>query len=419
MPASDELFTVRTPADAWALLASHLRPLSRVEVVSTAHALGRVLADDVVSPEDLPAFRRSTVDGYAVIAYDTYGATAGLPALLSVVGEAPMGERVDTPITLGQAVGVHTGSMIPPDADAVVMVEYTQPAGAQTRASGLPDAVEVMRPVAEGENVLQVGEDARVGGVVARRGHCLRPADIGALMALGITRVGVTARPRVGILSTGDEVIPPDRVPEIGQVRDVNAYALSALIEQAGGEPLRYGIISDVRADLERAAGQARHECDAVVLSAGSSVSYRDMSLEVIQGLGGPGVLVHGVSVKPGKPTILAMADGVPVFGLPGNPASAMVVAELFVVPAIRALLGASAQPRASVLARLARNVASTTGREDFVPVRLETRPDGLWAVPVFGKSNLIVTLLRADGTLRVAQDENGLQAGAWVTVTL
>jgi molybdopterin molybdotransferase len=170
---------------------------------------------------------------------------------------------------------------------------------------------------------------------------------------------------------------------------------------------------------LELAAGQARRECDAVILSAGSSVSYRDMSLEVIDGLGRPGVLVHGVSVKPGKPTILAVANGVPVFGLPGNPASAMVVAELFVVPAIRALLGATVPARASVLARLARNVASTTGREDFVPVRLEARPDGLWAVPVFGKSNLIVTLLRAEGTLRVPQDENGLQAGAWVTVTL
>ena len=419
MPASAELFTVRTPADAWALLASHLGPISRVENVDSAEALGRVLAGDVISPEDLPAFRRSTVDGYAVIAFDTHGATAGLPALLSVVGEAPMGQIVDTPIALGQAVWVHTGSMIPPDADAVVMVEYTQPVGAHSGPGGLPAAIEVMRPLAEGENVLQIGEDAQAGGVVARRGHALRPADIGALMALGITRVQVVTRPRVGILSTGDEVIAPDRAPSIGEVRDVNAYALSALVEQAGGEAIRFGIIPDDRAALEAAAGQARRECDAVILSAGSSVSYRDMSLEVIDGLGRPGVLVHGVSVKPGKPTILAVANGVPVFGLPGNPASAMVVAELFVVPAIRALLGATVPARASVLARLARNVASTTGREDFVPVRLEARPDGLWAVPVFGKSNLIVTLLRAEGTLRVPQDENGLQAGAWVTVTL
>ncbi|MEO7704903.1 MAG: molybdopterin molybdotransferase MoeA, partial [Thermoflexales bacterium] len=264
MPASAELFTVRTSADAWALLASHLNPISRVEDVHTAQALGRVLADDVVSPEDLPAFQRSTVDGYAVIAFDTHGATAGLPALLSVVGEAPMGQRVDTPMTPGQAVGVHTGSMIPPDADAVVMVEYTQPAGAQTGTGGLPAEIEVMRPVAEGENVLQIGEDARAGGIVARRGHCLRPADIGALMALGITRLPMMARPRVGILSTGDEVIPPDRAPAAGQVRDVNAYALSALVEQAGGEAVRYGIIRDDRRALEAAAGRARSECDAV-----------------------------------------------------------------------------------------------------------------------------------------------------------
>lgn len=413
MPASAELFTVRAPAEAWSLLATRLSPIDRVERLASEAALGRVLARDVISPENLPAFRRSTVDGYAVAARDTHGATPGLPAFLELAGEAPMGQRVELALGPGQAILAHTGSMIPEAADAVVMVEHTQAAG----LAG--SAIEVMRPVAEGENVVQVGEDAAAGAVIARRGHVLRPADIGALMALGLTRVDVSARPRVGILSTGDEVVAPDAQPAIGQVRDVNAYALSALVEQAGGEPVRFGIIPDDRARLAAAARAACDSCDAVVVSAGSSVSVRDMSVDVIAGLGAPGVLVHGVSVKPGKPTILAMAGRVPVLGLPGNPASALVVAELFLVPALRVLLGAGEVARPTVTARLARNVASTTGREDYVPVRLESRADGLWAVPIFGKSNLIVTLLRAEGTLKVPMDDNGIPAGARVTVTL
>jgi len=406
-----ELFTVRTPPEAWRLFLEHFQPTVRSERVATAEALDRVLAETLTSPQDLPDFARSTVDGYAVNAADTYGATPSLPAFLAVVGEVPMGQASSLTLGVGEAALVHTGGMIPDGANAVVMVENTQRVDA--------GSIEVMKPVAEGENVIQVGEDMRQGSSVLMPGRQLRPQEIGGLLALGITQITVAQPPRVAILSTGDEVVPPDQRPAPGQIRDINSYSLAALTTRAGGLPLRYGIIPDNRTALEAAAQRAHAEAEIVVLSAGSSVSYRDMSVDVIAGLGQPGVLVHGVSVRPGKPTILAVCDGKPVFGLPGNPVSAMVIFDLFVTPTIRALMGAVKPPQAQVQARLARNVASTTGREDYVQVRLEQRADGLWAVPIFGKSNLIYTLVNAEGTIRVSLDSNGIAAGEWVMVVL
>ncbi|MCB9138739.1 MAG: molybdopterin molybdotransferase MoeA [Caldilineaceae bacterium] len=406
-----ELFTVLTPPAARARFWEHFVPTVKTERIATADALDRVLSETLTSRQDLPNFRRSTVDGYAVLAADTYGATPGLPAFLHVVGEVPMGAAGDVKLGVGEAALVHTGGMIPADADAVVMVENTQ----RVDEAG----IELFQAAAAGENVIQIGEDIRQGDQVLTPGRQLRPQDIGGLLALGITEVTVAVPPRVAILSTGDEVVPPHAPIAPGQVRDINSYTLAALTWRAGGEPMRYGIIPDRREALEAAAAQARDECDLVVLSAGSSVSYRDMSVDVIDGLGSPGVLVHGVSVRPGKPTILAVADGVPVFGLPGNPVSAMVIFDLFVTPVIRGLLGTSTLPQQQVQARLARNVSSATGREDYVQVRLETRDGEVWAVPVFGKSNLIYTLVHAEGAVKVPLDSNGVREGAWVTVLL
>ena len=406
-----ELFTVRTPAAAWQTFLAHFRPTVRSETLPTWDALGRVLAAPIVSPQDLPTFARSTMDGYAVNAADTYGASPGLPAFLTVVGEAAMGRAITQPVDVGEAMLVHTGSMIPPGANAVVMVEQTQ---------RVDDAsIEVMRAVAEGEAVLQVGEDVRYGEELFAAGHLLRPQDIGGLVALGITQVDVAAKPCVAIISSGDEVVPPEAVPAIGQVRDINSYALAALVQRAGGEPLRMGIVADQRDLLEAAAAHAYAQSDMVIFSAGSSVSDRDITAAIIQGLGAPGVLVHGVSVKPGKPAILAVCNGKPVFGLPGNPVSAMVIFDLFVGPALRLMMGAGAPVQTRVQARLARNLASVTGREDYVAVRLEERDDGLWAVPVLGKSNLIYTLVHADGTVIVPLDSNGVAAGTAVEVLL
>lgn len=406
-----EFFTVRTPPAAWRLLLESYTPMVRTERISTASALDRILAAPLISPQDLPEFSRSSVDGYAVIAADTHGASAGLPAYLQVSGEAPMGKAATMPVMPGQVVLVHTGGMMPPGSDAVVMVENTQRVDAAS--------IEVYKAVAEGENVIQIGEDIRRGEVVLEAGRQLRPQDLGGLVALGFTEVEVAKPPRVAILSTGDEVVAPDQPVAPGQVRDINSTTLAALTRRAGGEPVTFGIIPDNRAELEAAVARAHAEADVVVLSAGSSVSDRDMSVDVIAGLGKPGILTHGLSVRPGKPTIIAVAEGKPVFGLPGNPVSAMVIFDLVVTPLIRAMLGATASHQAHVQARLARNIASATGREDYVQVRLEERDGEWWAAPVFGKSNLIYTLVHADGVVKIDLDANGVSAGAWVTVTL
>lgn len=411
MNKAKELFQVRTPAEAWDIFRQHVHPHVRAAAVATAEALDRVLAEDILAPHDLPMFQRSTVDGYAVVAQDTFGATPGLPAYLTLVGEVPMGEVPALSLGMGEAALVHTGGMLPAGADAVVMLENTQPVG--------EGGIEVFRAVAPGENVIQVGEDIRKGEPVLPRGHRLRPQDLGGLMALGITQVTVALPPRVAIISSGDEVVPPDVMPGPAQVRDINSYTLSALTQRAGGVPLRMGIVPDRRDALAQTLREARTQADIIVLSAGSSVGTRDMSAEEIQALGQPGVLVHGVSMRPGKPLVIAVCDGTPVFGLPGNPVSAMVNFALFVTPTIHLFLGQVEERPCTVEARLARNVPSTTGREDYVQVQLEAREDGLWAVPVFGKSNLIYTLIRSDGMIRIPLDSNGLPEGSLVTVYL
>jgi molybdopterin molybdotransferase len=239
-------------------------------------------------------------------------------------------------------------------------------------------------------------------------------------MALGITHVRVAARPRVAIVSTGDEVIPPELTPGPGQIRDVNTYTIAGLVARAGGIPLPKGIIGDDYESLLSATRAALETADALVISAGSSVSTRDLTANVVNDLGKPGVVVHGVAVRPGKPTILGICNGKPVIGLPGNPVSAMVVAGLFLVPIIRRMQGLVNPPvRQRVTAKLAHNISSVTGREDYVQVRLVERDAQLWAEPVFGKSNLIYTLVKADGMLCVPLDSNGLHKGESVEVEL
>jgi len=323
-----------------------------------------------------------------------------------------MGAAPAMSLEQGQCALIHTGGMLPPGADAVVMIEYSQLVK--------PAEVEILHSVAVGENVIKVGEDVKRMQEVIPSGTRLRPAEIGGAMALGITDINVTRKPLLGILSTGDEVIPPADEIQPGQVRDINSYTLSALVDQAGGVPIRYGIISDQADALYTIAEKALEECDIVVITAGSSASVRDLTSQVIERLGTPGVLVHGVNVRPGKPTILGICDGKAVIGLPGNPVSALVIAWLFVVPVIEALLGVQlSQPPPSVQARLAVNLASQAGREDWVPVRLLRDKDDYLAEPVFGKSNLIFTLARADGLLRISPDANGLNAGEIVQVRL
>lgn len=405
-----EFLELVPPTQALARLMDHVHAIPSPELVDTADALGRVTAAAVMAPHPLPAFPRSTVDGYAVRAADTHGASDALPAYLEVVGEILMGEPAARELRKGQCVLIHTGGMLPAGADAVVMVEHTQ--------SVRQGEVEIMRSLAEAENVLKVGEDVLEGQDVLPCGVRLRPAEIGGLMALGLTQVIVARRPRVGIISSGDELVSPHVQPALGQVRDINAYTLSALVEQTGGLPVRFGIQPDRADELLAVACQAVEQCDVVVITAGSSASTRDLTAQVIDALGEPGVLVHGVNVRPGKPTILAICTGKVVIGLPGNPVSALVIASLFVTPVLQALLGLQRTlPPAGVQAVLSLNLPSQAGREDWVPVRLVASPQGYIAEPVFGKSNLIFTLARADGLIRIPADANGLPAGARVEV--
>jgi molybdopterin molybdotransferase len=407
-----EFLSLLPPNDALQILLDHLPERVSEEWVDTLKALGRVTTQPVCAPHALPSFTRSAMDGYAVRAVDTYGASDGLPAYLELVGEVPMGVTPSFSMVVGQAALIHTGGMLPEQADAVVMLEYTQRVSSRE--------IEILHPVAVGENVLMIGEDVKPGEEVIPRGAHLRPAEVGGLAALGIMRIKVACKPRVGILSSGDEVVPAEVDIQPGQVRDANSYSLSALVEQAGGVAVRYGILPDKIEALRPIASRALDECDVVIFTAGSSASTRDLTAQIISELGAPGVLVHGVNVKPGKPTILAVCKEKAVIGLPGNPVSALVIAELILKPVIERLLGMQKPvPRAGVLARLTVNLASQAGREDWVPVRLVQSPEGYQAEPVFGKSNLIFTLARADGYVRIPLDSTGLDGGETVYVYL
>jgi molybdopterin molybdotransferase len=408
-----EFLKLTPPEQALEVFLKHLPPAQpRTETIDTADALGRVLMQDITSPETLPAFSRSTVDGYAVQAADTFGASDSLPVYLKLIGEVPMGGTPSFALQPAEAALIHTGGMIPEGTDAVVMIEYTQ--------TSRPGEVEIYKAVAGGQNIIYAGEDLRPGQAVLPAGTVLRPVEIGGLLALGITRIEVAVPPRLGILSSGDEVVDPDQPVAPGQVRDINSYTLSALIQAHGGQAVRYGVVKDDPQALAERMAQAMRECDGVVVTAGSSASARDLTVEVIRQMGEPGVLIHGVNVRPGKPTILGVCNGKPAIGLPGNPVSALVIAGLFVVPALRHLLGIRhPRPPAEATARLTTNVSSPDGREVWMPVTLEATAAGYLADPIFFKSNLIFNLARADGLMHIPNTATGLQAGSEVKVTL
>jgi molybdopterin molybdotransferase len=402
-----EFFAVRAVADTLA----GFRPARRtaVETVALAEAHACVPAEAVKAPHDLPGFARSTVDGYAVRAADTYGASEGLPSYLDVTGAVAMGRAPEVTVAPGRAVAMPTGGVIPDGADAVVMVEHT--------AETMDGTIEVVRPVAPGEGLIRADEDARAGAPLLPAGRPLRAQDLGLLAAAGVTAVRVHARPRVAIVSTGDEVVPPETdALERGQVRDASALALAALVRGAGGDPDLRGIVPDDRDALAAVLRDAVASSDVVVVSAGSSVGARDETAAVVAGLGEPGIWTHGIALRPGKPTLLADCAGVPVIGLPGNPRSALVVFRLVGLPIVRLVAGITdAPPEPSVRARLQRDVPSAAGRLDVVQVAVR---DGV-ARPLFGASALLSILTAADGYIVVPDDATGLPAGSEVDVTL
>ncbi|MEW6439537.1 MAG: gephyrin-like molybdotransferase Glp [bacterium] len=407
-----EFFRVVTPDEIFEQLASFRRV--GTERVRLEDAGARVLASEVASGEDQPPWPRSTMDGYAVKAADTFGATDALPGLLSVSGRVEMGKMPGFEIRPGQAAGIPTGGFLPAGADAVVMIEYTNPAG--------DGSLEVTRPVTAGENVMGRGEDVARGEILLRPGRRVRPQDAGLMAALGMADVEVFRRPRVAICSTGNEIVPMTQVPAPGQIRDANSYSVGSLVKAAGGEPLRLGIVQDEAALLEEAIRRGTAEGDVMVLSGGSSVGERDLLVEVVGALPGARVLAHGVAISPGKPMLLADVAGKALIGLPGHPVSATVVAQVFLLPFLRYIGGEDLVAGLSgrkVKAVLATSVASVQGREEYVRVRLEVRDDVWYAHPVFGRSGMLSTLVRSDGLVRVPLHAEGVARGEEVEVTL
>ena len=400
-----EFFTARTVAEALA----GFRPTRRtpIEDVPLDRLLRRVPAANLRAPGPLPGFARSTVDGFAVRAADTHGASESLPSYLDLAGAVRMGAAPTVAVPPGGCVAIPTGAVLPAGADAIVMVEYT----AQT----MPGTIEVTRPVAVGAGIVRADEDVRAGDVLAPAGRPLRAPDLGLLAAAGVLTAAVHAPPRVLIVSTGDEVVPPqttDLMP--GQVRDATASALAALVRDAGGEPVAAGIVADDGEALGVALQAALRHADLVVVSAGSSVGTRDETAGAVGKLGD--IWCHGLSIKPGKPTLLAECSGVPLIGLPGNPLSALVVFRLLGLPLIWRLAGCDVPPpEPSTRARLARDLPSATGRLDVVQVSLR---DGL-AEPIFGSSALLSVLTRADGYLVIPEPATGLDGGTEVEVVL
>lgn len=412
---SAELFRVVNIREALKALISRLPETDLAsETCGLEDALGRTLATDIVSPEQVPPFPRSTMDGYAVRARDTFGASEGSPAYLSLTGRVQMGEAAARPVGPGEAVAIPTGGMLPEGADAVLMVEYTALADETT--------LEAARAVGPGDNIVSAGEDIEAGELLMRSGHRLRPQDLGALAALGIAEVKVYQPVRVGILSTGDEIVDVNQQPTAGQVRDINYYALAGFVRQSGGQPVRLGICGDDLENLKERLSEGLASCQVLLTSGGSSVGTADLTPTVINQLGEPGVLVHGVSVKPGKPTIMALVGGVPVFGLPGHPVSAIDIYRLLVDPVIRYLYSGPAaleSYRPRLTARIGRNLSSAAGREDRVRVVLEDRGGELWAEPVLGKSGLISLTVRSMGVAVIPFESEGVASGEPVTVEL
>jgi len=398
-------FRVQTPEELYKKL-DRFKALS-TEKVNIDDSLHRVLSEDIVSPINLPEFRRSTVDGFALKAKDTFGASEKNPAILRLIGEIPMGQLSDIEAKDGEAVKVATGGMVPKGADAVEMVEYTEWVDSHTL-----HAFKTLSPL---ENVIQVGEDVKAGEVVLYKGHLIRPQDIGLMAGIGKTNVHVYLRPRVAIISSGDEIVPIENVPSPGEVRDINRYTIVSMVKETGGIPLFLGIAKDRFDALKEKIELGLRESDMVVITGGSSVGSLDLTGEVLQIFPGTEILGHGVSIRPGKPTLLADINGKPFLGLPGHPVSAMVIFHFFGKPILKILSGLSREGiwhQIKVKAKASRNIPSVPGREDYVRVRLEEREGTLWAHPIFGKSGAISNLVNANGLIRIGINEEGLEEG-------
>ncbi|MEN6328263.1 MAG: molybdopterin molybdotransferase MoeA [Syntrophomonas sp.] len=380
-------------------------PRRNIENVSLNEASRRILAEDLMSPENMPSFTRSVVDGYAVRAGDTFGSSESLPAYLDFAGEVKMGQVADRELLPGQCCWIPTGGMLPPGCDAAVMVEYTEKLG--------DDTVLIYKPAGPWENIMQKGEDIRQGQKVLAAGHLLRPQDIGLLASLGISSLKVFKPMEIGLISTGDEIVPITRKPQAGEVRDVNSHSLAAAIESIGGRPRHYPLVRDDFDSLKLAVEKGLQENDVLMMSGGSSVGVMDVSLDVLLSFPESSLIFHGIALKPGKPTLAVKIADKLVIGLPGHPVSALMVFHIICAPALHS------RPQFSVEANISLNLASQAGRDDFVPVQLKEAGGELLAVPVLGKSGLMSILSLADGYVHIPYEKQGIKAQTKIKVYL
>ncbi|MFC1858965.1 gephyrin-like molybdotransferase Glp [Thermodesulfobacteriota bacterium] len=386
-------------------------PRVTMETVTLPECSARVLAEDFISDVNLPDFSRATMDGYAVRASSTFGASEANPAYLNVIGEVTMGRAPDFSIGPGEAAQISTGGMLPDGADSVVMVEHTESIDDTT--------IEAYRSVAPGQNAIEVGEDFRKGEAILTCGQKLRPQETGLLAAFGRTKVDVYRQPVIGIISTGDEIIPIHEKPGMAQIRDINTYTLSSLVEKAGGIPVSFGIVRDNFDALYEQCALALTESDMVLISGGSSVGARDYTIEALSSLPDTNILVHGISISPGKPTILAKAQNKAFWGMPGHVVSSMVVFTIVVKPFLEHISGLARQNQIErrFAATLTRNVSSAQGRMEYIRIRLADKDGTLWAEPILGKSGLINTMVKADGLIEIGRNTEGLDKGTKVDV--
>ena len=388
-------------------------PTVEVEKIVLKDAIDRHLAEDIISDTDLPGFPRAVMDGYAICASSVFGASGGNPAYLNVIGTVVMGEVPSFTINPEEACIIATGGMLPKGADSVVMVEHTEKLDDTT--------IEVYRSIAPGQNVMQTGEDFSKNETLLFAGQLLRPQEIGLLAAFGNEKINVFRQPVIGVISTGDEVVPINAEPGVGQIRNINSYTLASLIVKAGGIPADYGIVRDNFDELFQICADALAQTDMVLISGGSSVGNRDYTVEVLEALPDSAIKVHGIDISPGKPTILAKAADKAIWGMPGQVTSAMIVFEIVVRPFIEHISGLIPKFKKTnkLTARISRNVSSVQGRNDYLRVRLNDQSGVLWAEPVLGKSGLLNTMVQADGLVAIDLNTEGLVQGEVVSVIL
>jgi len=413
-----EFLELNPPEKFWEEIKSFLsnKSLSR-EKLNLENSLGRILAEDIFSPVDLPPFSRSTVDGYAVKAADTAGASASMPTYFEIAGSIEMGKGTELKLKNGQAAAIPTGGMLPEGADAVLMIEDTEKIDENT--------IESFKSLAAGENLVQKAEDIAAGELLFKKGHKLMARDIGALAGLGITEINAFSRAKVSVISTGDELISAEAEADSGQIRDINSYSITSYLNKIGAAAKKVGIVEDKFEKLKEAVKNELGQ-DLVLISGGSSVGIKDMTIDLLNSLGDPGVLLHGLSIKPGKPTILAVIEDTIVIGLPGHPASAWTVNNILVAEIVRVLNGEKEaaeigiqENKYPIKAQLTRSLVSDKGREEYIPVRIIKENNKLLAEPLLGKSSLITNLAHGDALLRVPRNQEGKEKGELVELTL